>query len=106
LLTILCHPSPPPLVCIEDPEIGLHPDILPRLARLLLAASERTQLVVTTHSDVLVSALSEVPEAVVVCERDDSGTRLRHLDPESLDEWLENYTLGELWRMGEVGGNP
>jgi predicted ATPase len=105
LLCILCHPNPPPLVCIEDPEIGLHPDVLPALGELLIEASQRMQLIVTTHSDILVSALSDVPEAVVVCERDDRGSHLRRLDAGTLDEWLEKYTLGELWRMGEVGGN-
>jgi len=104
LLTILCHPEPPPLVCIEDPEVGLHPDILPHLAELLIEASQRMQLIVTTHSDILVSALSQVPEAVVVCERDDEGTHLRRLDAASLDEWLKKYTLGELWITGEIGG--
>lgn len=103
LLTILCHPSPPPVVCIEEPELGLHPDILPTLGKLLIEASQRMQLIVTTHSDVLVSALSEVPEAVMVCERDSSGSHLRRLEPERLEEWLENYALGELWRMGEIG---
>lgn len=106
LLTILCHPKPPPLVCIEDPEVGLHPDILPHLADLLVEASQRMQLIVTTHSDIMVSALSHVPEAVVVCERDDEGTHLRRLDAASLHQWLKKYTLGELWSMGELGGNP
>lgn len=106
LLTILCHPEPPPLVCIEDPEVGLHPDILPVLAELLIEASQRMQLIVTTHSDILVSALSDVPEAVVVCEKDDQGSHLRRLDKESLDEWLKKYTVGGLWRMGALGGNP
>jgi predicted ATPase len=96
----------PRLVCIEDPEIGLHPDVLPSLAKLLIEASAHSQIVVTTHSDILVSALSEVPEAVVVCERDDGGTHLRRLDPEAMKEWLEDYSLGGLWRMGELGGNP
>lgn len=106
LLTILLHPSPPPLVCIEEPELGLHPDILPILAELLVDASQRTQLVVTTHSDTLVSALSEVPECIVVCEPGPDGTRLRRLgDAESLAEWLNRYSLGEMWRMGEIGGN-
>ena len=106
LLTILCHPEPPPLVCIEDPEIGLHPDILPIVAELFVEASQRMQLIITTHSDILVSALSDVPEAVIVCERDDQGTHLRRLEPERLKEWLQKYTLGELWMMGETGGNP
>jgi len=106
LLTILCHPTPPPLVCIEDPELGLHPDVLPIVAELLKEASQRMQLIVTTHSDELVSALSDVPAAVIVCERDEDGTRLERLQPDSLKQWLDKYSLGELWRMGEVGGNP
>ncbi|MFM6007971.1 MAG: AAA family ATPase, partial [Sphaerospermopsis kisseleviana] len=47
---------PPPLICIEEPELGLHPDILPTIAELLIEASQRTQLIITTHSDALVSA--------------------------------------------------
>jgi len=104
LLVVLLHHSPPPLICIEDPEIGLHPDILPRLAELLVDASQRMQLIVTTHSDILVSALSHVPEAVVVCERDQDGTHLRRLDAASLEEWLKKYSLGDLWVSGEIGG--
>ncbi|RKH43755.1 chromosome segregation protein SMC [Corallococcus sp. AB050B] len=105
LLTLLCHPTPPPLVCIEEPELGLHPDILPEIGRLLVEASSRTQLIVTTHSETLISALSEVPEAVVVCERDGTGTTLRRLEKAKLSEWLKKYGLGEVWRMGELGGN-
>ncbi|MDI7268718.1 MAG: AAA family ATPase [Myxococcota bacterium] len=105
LLTILLHPEPPPLVCIEEPEIGLHPDILPSVAKLLRDASSRMQLVVTTHSDVLVDALTDTPEVVVVCENDDASTRCRRLDAAALAVWLEKYTLGQLWRSGEIGGN-
>jgi predicted ATPase len=105
LLVILLHPEPPPLICIEEPELGLHPDILPKIADLLIDASQRTQLIVTTHSETLVSRLSEIPEAVVVCERDHQGTHLRRLEPDKLRTWLDKYMLGELWRMGEIGGN-
>lgn len=105
LLVILCHPTPPPLMCIEEPELGLHPDILPTIAELLKEASKRTQLIVTTHSDALVSALSDTPESILVCERDSEGTHLRRLEREPLKEWLEKYSLGELWRMGEIGGS-
>jgi len=104
LLTILCHPSPPPLVCIEEPELGLHPDVLPTLATLLKEAAQRTQLIVTTHSDILVDALTDVPEAVLVASRDENGTRLERLDAEKLKPWLEQYRLGELWTRGEIGG--
>lgn len=103
LLTILCHPNPPPLICLDEPEIGLHPDIMPTLGQLLVEASERTQLIVTTHSDALLGALDA--HHVLVCERDDGGTTLRRLDYEELREWLDEYTLGDLWRMGHLGGN-
>ncbi len=105
LLAVLCHPDPPPLICIEEPELGLHPDILPTVAELLIEAAQRTQLIVTTHSESLVSSLSRIPEAVVICERTDTGTSLRRLEPAKLEEWLERYRLGELWSMGEIGGN-
>ena len=105
LLAILCHPTPPPLVCLEEPELGLHPDILPGLADLLRDASERCQLIVTTHSDTLVDALTDTPESVVVCEKERGQTRMKRLDKEELSHWLEKYRLGELWSSGEIGGN-
>ena len=105
LLAILCHPQPPPLVCIEEPELGLHPDILPSLGDLLRDASERCQLIVTTHSEVLVDTLTDTPESVIVCEKRAGKTELRRLSEADLDEWLERYSLGELWSKGELGGN-
>ena len=104
LLAILCHPSPPPLICLEEPEMGQHPDIIRTIAGMLVDASERTQLIVTTHSDHLVSALAGTPEAVIVCEKESGSTRLRRLNAEKLEKWLADYTLGELWMSGEIGG--
>ena len=106
LLTILCHPTPPPLVCIEEPELGLHPDMMPELGRLLISASERTQLIVTTHSRDLIDRLWEDVESVVVCERDfDSGSEFKRLSEDRLEKWLERYELGELWGKGVLGGS-
>ena len=106
LLTILCHPTPPPLICIEEPELGLHPDLMPEIGRLLISASKRTQLIVTTHSRALIDRLWEDVESVVVCERDfDSGSEFKRLSEDRLEKWLERYELGELWGKGELGGN-
>ena len=105
LLAVLCHPEPPPVVCVEEPEIGLHPDVIPGVAQLLVEASSRSQLFVTTHSDILVDALTDVPEAVIVCEKSDGATQLRRLDVDELKPWIEKYRLGELWTSGEIGGN-
>lgn len=104
LLTILCHPAPPPLVCIEEPELGLHPDALRMVAKLLKDASTRTQLIVTTHSEILVNALSDCPEAVLITEKDERGTRMTRLDKDKLQPWLAEYRLGELWTRGDLGG--
>lgn len=104
LLTLLKQPDPPPLICLEEPETGLHPDLIHSVAELLIEASQRTQLIVTTHSSYLISALSDSPESVIVCEREDSGTTLRRLDRESLEGWLERYQLGDLWEKGVIGG--
>ena len=105
LLAILCNPRLPPLVCIEEPELGLHPDVLPGLTDLLREASKRCQLIVTTHSDTLVDALTETPESIVVCEKENGQTKLKRLDKDELSGWLEKYRLGELWTSGELGGN-
>jgi predicted ATPase len=104
LLAVLCHPTPPPVVCIEEPEIGLHPDMIATVAELLRGASRRTQLFITTHSDALVDALTDSPDAVIVCERGDNGTQLKRLEPDKLKDWLKRYSLGELWMKGEIGG--
>ncbi|MBI3763209.1 MAG: AAA family ATPase [Chloroflexi bacterium] len=104
LLAVLCDPEPPPLIGIEEPELGLHPDILPKLADLMVEASQRTQLIITTHSDVLVDAFTERPEYVVVCEKHTGQTVMKRLEAKQLALWLEKYRLGELWTRGELGG--
>jgi predicted ATPase len=106
LMTLLLDPTPPPLLCIEEPELGIHPDRLSLVADLLVEASQKTQIMVTTQSDVLVSALSEYTDSVVICERDETGSHLHRLESGLLTEWLENYTLGEIWMMGQIGGKP
>jgi predicted ATPase len=105
LLIVLLDPAPPPVICIDEPELGLHPDILPTLADLLRDASTRTQLIVTTHSSALVDAFSDEPEAVCVCEKVDGSTVIRRLSGERLSSWLDDYSLGQLWAKGEIGGN-
>lgn len=105
LLAILLNAESSPLICIEEPELGMHPDAMTILAELLVEMSEKTQLIVTTHSDALVSGLTEHAESVLVCEYLAHGTELRRLDAGKLAHWLKDYRLGDLWRTGKVGGN-
>jgi predicted ATPase len=105
LLAILLHPEPPPVVAVEEPELGLHPDVIPHIAELLVQASERCQLVVTTHSRMLVDALTDRPSSVLVCSKLHGESQVERLDPKRLSAWLEQYSLGDLWSKGEIGGN-
>ncbi|MCW1925847.1 AAA family ATPase [Luteolibacter arcticus] len=105
LLLILLNPKPAPLIVIEEPELGLHPDVIPAVAKLLIDASQRTQLVVTTHSRMLIDALGDDPECVVVCEKQEGESIFERLDRKQMAAWLEKYSLGDLWSKGEIGGN-
>lgn len=105
ILLILLNPKPAPLTVIEEPEMGLHPDVIPQIAQLLIEASDRTQLVVTTHSRMLVDCLGDDPESVIVCEKHNGESVFERLDGKSMKVWLEKYSLGDLWSKGELGGN-
>ncbi len=105
LLTILLDPAPPPLIGIEEPELGLHPDVICDLAELLVEASSRTQLLVTTHSPALIDALTDYPSSVVACEKYEGQTRFRRINTEALESWIGEQGLGEVWAGGGIGGN-
>ena len=99
ILALLLSPSPAPLVCIEEPELGLHPDAIGLLPDLLINASARTQLIVTTHSPELISGLTEHAGSVLTCEHL-RGTQVERLDPDMLRHWLAQYRLGEVCASG------
>ena len=107
LLVVLFNANRSRLICIEEPEIGLHPDAMQIVADVLVEASKDMQIIVTTHSEALIDALSDTPESVLVCDRgSDNGTQMRRLKQAELKDWLAHYSLGRLWRKGEIGGNP
>jgi len=93
LLAILLRPRVSPLICLEEPELGLHPDALTLIAELLVEASQQTQVIVTTQSDVLVSALSEHAGSVVVCDNLGGASRFRRLESDKLRFWMESTGL-------------
>jgi len=111
LLAILCHPDPPPLICLEDPETGLHPDQMPALAELIIKASEKTQIIITTQSDMFLSSFTDAylndltaSKSLIVCEHDEKGSHLRQWSREELKDGLEEDSLGGLWMRGLLGG--
>jgi predicted ATPase len=109
LLAALYDPSPPQLTCIEEVDHGLHPYIFDRLVERLREASERTQLLIATHSPALVNRLR--PEELIVCERDKFGaSRIpaisTHLIRQKTDQFDGQLRLGEIWFSGTLGGVP
>ena len=102
LVSLLFSPGLPTVTMIDEPEVSLHPELLSLLADLLREASRRSQIIVTTHSDRLVRFLK--PEEVVVMDLDEDGNaQATWADTLNLDDWLDEYTLDEVWRMGRMG---
>ncbi|WP_400194246.1 AAA family ATPase [Hymenobacter sp. B81] len=105
LATLLLQPELPSVVLLDEPELGLHPTAIEALARLLKQAAARTTVIVSTQSVNLVSSFA--PEDVVVVDRDAQGASVLHrLEPQLLNKWLEEYSLGELWEKNILGGKP
>ena len=103
LATLLQSPGLPQVTLIDEPEVSLHPELLRLLADLMREASDRTQLVVATHSDRFVRFLK--PEELIVCDLDATGgMTAQRADALDLSAWLQDYTLDELWSKGVLGG--
>ncbi len=102
LIAILMNPDPPPLICIDEPELGLHPDWIKLVAEMMQSAAARTQLIVATHSPQIVASLD--PEQVIVAEKENGETSLRRLERPDLEKWLKDFNLSDLWLAGHFGG--
>lgn len=106
LATLLMQPPEllPDAVLLDEPELGLHPYAINLLADMLKQVAEEKQVLVATQSVELLNCFK--PEDVVVAERQDDATVLKRLDTEELKDWLEDYSLGELWKRNIFGGRP
>jgi len=103
LVTLLQSPGLPSICMIDEPEVSLHPEMLSLLADLLREASSRALVVVATHSDRLIRFLK--PEEVLVMDMaEDGSAAATWADSLDLNDWLDEYTLDEVWRMGRMGG--
>lgn len=105
LAAILLQPNPSPLICLEEPELGMHPDMIRMVARMIVDASTKTQLIITTHSEHLLSALQDDFDALFAFDTGLAGSIVRCFSQEEYQDWRQNHTLGELWTSGELGGN-
>ena len=106
LATLLLQPPhlQPELILIDEPELGLHPFALTLLAEMLQHAGDERQIIVSTQSADLVNEVA--PEDVVVVNRWGGESVFERLEPDRLRDWLEDYSLGDLWKMNIFGGRP
>jgi len=104
LLTILASPSPPPLIAIDEPETGLHPSMLPIIAEYAVDAATRTQVIFTTHSPQFLDAFTDTKPTTTITKWENGETTLKVIEGEQLDYWLKEYSLGALFKSGELEG--
>ncbi len=104
LATLLLQPNPPSTILIDEPELGLHPFAITVLASLFRSVTAKTQLVVSTQSVPLVNQLQL--EDILVVDRIDGQSTFRHLQTNEMEDWLDDYGLGDLWEKNLLGGRP
>ncbi|MDR1193219.1 MAG: AAA family ATPase [Peptococcaceae bacterium] len=104
LITLLVQPNPPRIICIDEPELGLHPEAIAILGDLLKCASEKSQIIVSTQSPALVDLFE--PEDIIVVNRVQGESRFERLDPQKYSAWLEEYSLSQMWNANVFGGRP
>lgn len=104
LTTALLQPEPPSTIIIDEPELGLHPYAIEILAELIEATSKKTQLIVSTQSPSLVDYFE--PEDIIIVNRSKGASVFKRLNKSDLSEWLEDYSMGELWRKNIIIGGP
>ena len=103
LASLLQSRDLPAITMIDEPEVSLHPELLAILAELMREASNRSQVVVATHSDRLIGFLKPAEVAVMDLTEDGSAS-IVWADTMNLEHWLHDYSLDEVWQMGEMGG--
>jgi len=91
-------------VLIDEPELGLHPYAITVLADLIKRVGEKKQLIISTQSVELINHFS--PYDIIVVDRANDASIFKRLDEDQLIDWLEDYSLGELWNQNILGGRP
>jgi predicted ATPase len=106
LCTLFLQPEAelPDVIILDEPELGLHPNALEIVAGLMRAASTRTQVLVATQSQTFLNFFE--PSEIITVESREGRSQFQRLEAAQLTEWLEDYTIGELWQRNVIGGGP
>lgn len=94
----------PSIIMVDEPELGLHPSAITILASLIRQVSFETQVIVSTQSALLLDHFE--PDDILVADRVNESTEFHRLDPKDLEEWIEDFSLGQLWEKNQFGGRP
>ena len=106
LATLLLQPLEllPDTIIIDEPELGLHPYAISVLASIFHQVAEEKQLIIATQSVELIDKFE--PDDIIVVEQQNGVSSFNRLSAEKLKDWLEDYSLGELWQRNIIGGRP
>lgn len=104
LMAIFFNENRGGFICIDEPELGLHPDMIKAVFDAMMSSTEKTQYLITTHSDHLLDLFGL--ENIRVVEKDDNNsTKVKPLDAKDFEGWYEVFSPGNMWRQGDFGGN-
>lgn len=113
LTTLLLQPQPPQVIIIDEPELGLHPYAINQLTQMINIASQKSQIIISTQSSDLIDAyianssdIQKAVESIIITEYQDNQTQLKRLNFNKLKQWLDDYSLSELWHKNILGGKP
>ncbi|RLC01474.1 MAG: chromosome segregation protein SMC [Deltaproteobacteria bacterium] len=106
LIALLLQPEPglPSVMILDEPELGLHPYAMTIVAGLIKSVSVHTQIILATQSVTFIDLFG--PEDIIVADRPGRESVFRRLDPAELEDWLDEYSLAELWEKNVIGGRP
>jgi len=104
LLSILYNEKRGSLICIDEPEVGLHPDMILTVANSIKNAAKNSQIFVATHSENLLNNFGL--ESVRVFEKDENNsTSVSQFSENDFKDWYDKFSVGKMWRQGDIGGN-
>jgi predicted ATPase len=103
LLSILYNPERGNIICIDEPEVGLHPDMILNIANAIKEAAENSTIIISTHSDNLLNYFDV--EDIRVFEKDENNsTKVVSYTMSQFADWYEDFSLGQMWKQGDLGG--
>jgi predicted ATPase len=103
LLSILFNPERGRIICIDEPEVGLHPDMILNIANAIKEASGSSTLIISTHSDNFLNYF-EIENIRVFEKNDENSTEVFTYETEQFEDWYESFAIGQMWKQGDLGG--